>query len=325
MRKKWKIVALLAAVILAVLVVPVVVRQVRPLERRQLEGVELSEVSYREVRFRNEAEGLDLAGMLLVPEGEGPFPAAVIIHGSGTSRRDNPWYLTLGQHLQQRGIVVLLPDKRGSEQSQGDWRTSSFEQLAGDALAAVDFLKQQDEVALSQIGIVGMSQGGHIAPLAAERAKEDVAFVVNVVGGAVPMRQALLYEEDHNLRQMGVVPGVSKAVAYLSTTYLVHVGQSEFWEAIGNYDPLPHWRRLDVPALVLYGEQDTNVDTAINAARLRALEKPNVEVAVFAGSGHALQDPPEAGKRILRADALNRISDFIQASDSAEAQTAEGS
>ncbi|MGD9723461.1 MAG: alpha/beta hydrolase family protein [Pirellulales bacterium] len=276
-----------------------------------MEGVKLADTSYREVRFHNSGQGIELAGMLLVPEGDGPFPAAVIIHGSGTSQRDNTWYLTLSGYLQQNGIVVLLPDKRGSEQSKGDWRTASFPDLAGDAAAAVEFLEQQDQVAITQTGVIGMSQGGHIAPLVPDRS-DKVAFVVSVVGGAVPMRQALLYEENHNLRQLGLLPGVSNAVAYLSAWHLVHVKQKEFWDAISGYDPLPYWRKIEVPALALYGQEDTNVDAAVNAARLRSLHKPNIEVEVYSGSGHALEDPEGKGDRIFRADALQRIRDFIR-------------
>jgi dienelactone hydrolase len=311
MRKRWKLWVVALAGLVALVVVPVVARQLWPAKRRALEGVSLAETRYREVQFRNEQASLDLAGMLLVPGGEGPFPAVVIIHGSGTSRRDNAWYLTLCAYLQENGIVVLLPDKRGSEKSQGNWRTSGFEELAGDTVAAVEFLKQQQEVPISSIGILGMSQGGHIAPLVADRAG-DLAFVVSVVGGTVPLREGLLYEENHNLRQIGLLPGISNFVALLSTTYLVRVGQKDFWNAIGHYDPLPYWEKLEVPALAMFGGDDTNVDTADNAARLRGLKKSNIGVEVYEGSGHALEDPQDRGNRIFREDALRRIRDFVR-------------
>jgi hypothetical protein len=99
---------------IGVVALPVALRRWRPAPARALEGVKLADSEYREVRFRNAIGGVDLAGMLFVPQGEGPFPSAVIIHGSGTSRRDNAWYLTLCTHLQRNGIAVLLPDKRGS-------------------------------------------------------------------------------------------------------------------------------------------------------------------------------------------------------------------
>ncbi len=177
---------------LALLIVPVLVTQITKPEWRSFEWVELKDTSYREIRFQNTAQDLALAGMLFVPEGEGPFPAAVIIHGSGTSHRDSGWYLTLTQYLQQNGVVVLLPDKRGSEQSEGDWRTASFEDLATDSVAAVSFLKNQDAVTISDIGVIGLSQGGHIAPVVADQTR-DIAFVVNIVGGSVPMHDLLVY------------------------------------------------------------------------------------------------------------------------------------
>jgi len=150
------------ALFLALLIIPVLVTQIFKPERRSFDRVELKDTSYQEISFQNTAQDLELAGMLFVPEGEGPFPAGVIIHGSGTSRRDSNWYLTLTQYLQENGIVVLLPDKRGSEQSDGDWRTASFEDLATDTLAAIGFLKS--EVAISDIGVIGLSQGGPYCP-----------------------------------------------------------------------------------------------------------------------------------------------------------------
>ena len=247
MRRRWKHLGSTTALLLGLIVIPVAIRQFWPVCASLVARRQTDRARYRDVRFHNPTHGIDLAGMLFVPEGEGPFPAAVIIHGSGTSKRDNAWYLTLVAYLQQNGIVVLLPDKRGSEQSQGNWRTASFDDLAGDTVAAIDYLKTQDELAITRIGIVGMSQGGHIAPLVADRSP-DVSYVVNVVGSAVPMREAILYEENHNLRQLGLLPGVSNAVSHLSSTYLVHVSQKDFWNAIGEYDPLPYWRRVEVPA-----------------------------------------------------------------------------
>ena len=127
---RWRLLAL----ILAVLFVPVLVMQLWPAESRHLDRVSLAETRHIEISFENRKQDLDLGGLLFVPEGDGPFPAAVVIHGSGTSRRDNGWYLTLTKHLQDNGIVVLLPDKRGSEKSEGDWRISSFEDLVGAGL-----------------------------------------------------------------------------------------------------------------------------------------------------------------------------------------------
>ena len=80
------------------------------------------------------ADGAVLAGVLLMPPGAGPFPGAVIIQGSGDSDRTNFWARSIAQVLANGGIATLLPDKRGTGLSEGDWSCASFETLARDAL-----------------------------------------------------------------------------------------------------------------------------------------------------------------------------------------------
>ena len=306
--KKFK--RLLLPGLIALLIVPVLIAQIAKPDRRSFEWVELKDTSYQEISFPNAAQDLELAGMLFVPEGEGPFPAAVIIHGSGTSRRDSGWYLTLTRYLQENGVVVLLPDKRGSEQSEGDWHAASFEDLATDSVAAVNFLKKQEETTISGIGVVGLSEGGHFAPVVAQQT-QDIAFVVNIVGGAVPMHDLLVYEENYNLREMGILPGLSNLLAYPASWSLIKVRQREYWDSIGNFDSVPYWRQVSIPSLVLYGEEDTNVPSIKSAEILRSLGNANIDVRIYEGSGHALESPVGQGNSIFREDALVDIRDFV--------------
>ncbi|TNF87933.1 MAG: alpha/beta fold hydrolase [Gammaproteobacteria bacterium] len=305
---------LILLAVLLVVVGPVLLQQARTPAKRSLEGDSLDATRFREVTFTNQAQSIELAGLMFLPRGSGPFPAAVVIHGSGTSKRDNRWYLSLTHYLQDHGIAVLLPDKRGSEQSDGDWRNASFEDLATDSLAAVRFLDEQSGLPISHIGLIGMSQGGWIAPLAAAQSPR-VAFVVSVVGSAVSTHRQFLYEEQHNLRQLGMLPGISHLLAYPATSVNRHWVQRDFWSAVGDFDPLPYWSKLDVPSLALYGDLDSNVPSARSAALLRALDNPAIEARIYPGSGHALEDPPGSGNRIFRRDALGDIRDFILASD----------
>ena len=305
--KRWSIVAL----VLAVLFVPVLIRQLLPAESRQLDRVALADTQHFEISFQNQMQNLALAGLLFVPEGDGPFPAAIVIHGSGTSRRDNGWYLTLTKHLQNSGIVVLLPDKRGSEESEGNWRTSSFEDLATDTRAAIEYLREQQSVPISRIGVIGMSQGGWIAPLVAEQ-EDELAFLVSMVGSVVTPREQLLYEENYNLRQVGFLPGVSNVLAYVGSANVRYLAQPELYELIVDYDPLPYWRNISIDSLALFGADDTNVPSAESTKRLMTLSNPNVRVKVYEGSGHALESPPGHGNSIIRGDALEEISNFIR-------------
>ncbi len=119
----------------------------------------LASLAPREIRFSS--GDLRLAGMLFLPK-TGARSVAVIIHGSGASERESPWYLSLTALLLDAGHAVLLPDKRGSESSDGNWRNASFEDLAQDSLAAIEAARvEAPEV---PIGLIGVSQGGWIAP-----------------------------------------------------------------------------------------------------------------------------------------------------------------
>jgi dienelactone hydrolase len=310
-RRRWKMAAL-AGVVVAVVFIPVLLRQLFPSEQRHLERVALADTRHAEIAFQNRAQDLALAGLLFVPEGAGPFPAAVVIHGSGTSRRDKlGWYLTLTKYLQDSGIVVLLPDKRGSEKSEGDWRTASFEDLATDTRAAIEYLRTQRSVPLSGIGVIGMSQGGWIAPIVASQ-ESDLAFLVSMVGPMVTPREQLLYEENHNLRQLGFLPGISNVLAYVGSANVRYLAQPQLYKLIVDYDPLLYWGRISVDSLALFGTDDTNVLSAESIRRLESLRNPHVRVKVYEGSGHALESPLGHGNSIIRNDALEDISAFIR-------------
>ncbi len=298
-------------VLLAVLFIPVLVRQAFPPDYRQLERVVLADTQYEEIVFQNKLQNLEMGGLLFVPEGDGPFPAAVIIHGSGTSRRDNGWYLTLAQHLQDNGILVLLPDKRGSEKSEGDWRTSSFEDLTTDTRSAINFLRTQQSVPVSGIGVIGMSQGGWIAPLVASQ-EDGLEFVISMVGAMVTPGEQLLFEENYNLRQLGFLPGISNLLAYFGYANVRYLVQPEIYDLTVDFDPLPYWRDISVKSLALFGAEDTNVPSIESARRLDNLGNSQIRTMIYEDSGHALESPRGQGNNIIRLDALKEIAAFIR-------------
>lgn len=312
MRKRVRILLTLLGVFLGIVFVPVLVRQLGRAESAPRPPIRLDSLRYEEIRFENPAAGIVLAGMLFVPAREPPFPAVVMIHGSGTSSRGNSWYLTYAAYLQRNGIAVLLPDKRGSGASAGDWRSSSLEDLATDTEAAISHLREERPRRASSIGVLGISQGGMIAPIVAARSAE-LAFAINVVGGAIPMHDLLLYEEQHNLAQMGFLPGVSHGLAHATSAVNRMIVSRDFWSAVGDFDPLNYWRKVDIPALVLFGDQDTNVPSGRSRDRLIALGKDNVRVVVFQGSGHGLEPPSGIGGDRVREDALELIRAFVLA------------
>ncbi len=133
---------------------------------------------------------------------QGPHPVVVFMHGSGVSDRDNLWYLHIADYLAQRGIMVLLPDKRGCGKSEGEWHSASFEDFAGDAIAGAKYLTATNGLKISKVGFLGVSQGGKISAYTAEQS-DIVDFAINLSGGVVTLSQALAHEISADMRNGG--------------------------------------------------------------------------------------------------------------------------
>jgi hypothetical protein len=160
-----------------------------------------------EVVVQNRKAGVKLAGTLTVPKSGGPHPAVVLITGSGAQDRDEALmghrpFLVLADYLTRRGIAVLRMDDRGVAKSTGDFRKATTDDFVEDTLAGVAFLKQRKEINAKKIGLVGHSEGGIVAPLAAVRSA-DVAFIVLLAGVGVPMDQLLERQAADVARVMG--------------------------------------------------------------------------------------------------------------------------
>ena len=282
MKGKVRLALALAASILVLLALPLALKHKG---HPALVGPDLSELEYSEVLFENPQAGLQLAGMLFLPKGEGPFPTAVIMHGSGTSRRNSVWYLSVAEYLRDNGIAVLLPDKRGSEKSQGDWVGASFEDLATDTLSAVEFVRSQGAFQPSAIGLIGMSQGGWIAPVVAT-GTDDVSFVASMAGAAVTTDEQLLHEETHNIAHYTYTP-IAGLLAQITTRRLKRL---DHLAAFMGFDPIPYWERVDVPVFFAYGGNDENVPIDASVARLGERGLSRFSVNVYPDGGHAIRD-----------------------------------
>lgn len=143
----------------------------------------------REVQFKNFAAHSQLAGTLSLPNWGGPFPAVVLIAGTGHNGRDEDvWghkvFLVLADALNRKGFAVLRYDKRGEGGSSGDYDAANTADFALDAEAAVAWLKTQPQIDASRVGVLGHSEGGIIAPAVAASDK-SVAFVVMIAGPCI--------------------------------------------------------------------------------------------------------------------------------------------
>lgn len=160
-----------------------------------------------EVTFENRKAGVKFAGTLTLPGGRGPFPAAVLITGSGAHDRDETIFghkpfLVLADYLTRRGIAVLRCDDRGVGGSTGKKMEVTTADLAGDALAAVAYLKGRKDIDPKAIGLIGHSEGGLIAPLAASQSG-DVAFIVLLAGPGLPGEEILYLQGQAVLESQG--------------------------------------------------------------------------------------------------------------------------
>ncbi len=149
-----------------------------------------------EVSYENKSAGVRLAGTLTLPRAKGPHPAVLLISGSGQQDRDEtinghkPFHV-LADYLTRRGVAVLRVDDRGVGGSSAgpSLEKATSEDFAGDVSAGVAYLKSRKDIDPKQIGLVGHSEGGMIAPMVASRSA-DVAFIVLMAGPGVNAEEA---------------------------------------------------------------------------------------------------------------------------------------
>ncbi|HEX4683243.1 MAG TPA: alpha/beta hydrolase [Gemmatimonadaceae bacterium] len=133
--------------------------------------------------------GVRLGCTLDIPQGTGPFPAAVMATGSGPQDRDEALlghkpFLVIADYLARHGIATLRCDDRGVAHSTGSYATASPADFANDAEAGVRYLRTRGEIAPGKVGVIGHSEGGMVGPMLAARSN-DVAFVVMMAGPGI--------------------------------------------------------------------------------------------------------------------------------------------
>jgi|SRR5579862_152349 len=164
-----------------------------------------------EVSFVNPHDGVKLAGTLTLPRSEGPHPAVVLLHGSYPFDRNSSAYghkpfLVWADYLTRQGIAVLRFDKRSAGKSTGNYETSTLEDFAKDALTAVDYLKTRTEI--RAIGLIGHSEGGMTASLAASQS-DDIAFIVLMAAPCtVNWEELIMMQEEGFQRVDGIDEGL---------------------------------------------------------------------------------------------------------------------
>lgn len=271
------------------------------------------------VTYRNSPANVRLAGTLTRPNGAGPFPAVLLISGSGPQDRDEtivghkPFWV-LADALTRRGIAVLRVDDRGVGGSTGDELQSTLDDRASDVLAGVTYLKGRTEIHPKKIGVLGQSEGGWAAPLAATRSP-DVAFVVLLAAPAVPGDQ-LIYKQGELIARSAGASEDAIADSQELQKLMVEVLRSEKDQFVAIEKIRAAWleSRVQLPA-----ELRSQVDAQIMAATnpeirsvilhdpVPVLEKLKVPVLAVFGEKDVLAPPSQS--KVPMESALSHLSD----------------
>jgi len=273
---------------------------------------------YREEEVSYQNGEVTLSGTLTLPKGEGPFAAVLLITGSGAQDRDETIaghkpFLVLADRLTRAGYAVLRTDDRGVGGSTGNLAQATYDDLVGDVLAGVTFLKQRPEIDPGRIGLLGHSEGGYLAPLAANHS-EDVAFVILMAAPAVPGLEVLLLQNRLLFERAGAPrEAVQAQLAYLRRlTRLLEqhdyvAARDLIRERIeGEFAALPEAQRpsaAEQEALIeaqVAGAATPNFRSFVLYDPRPTLERLDIPVLAFYG-GKDLQVPAQQSVRSLRA------------------------
>jgi len=193
-------------------------------------------VPYQEVEVTFANGDVKFAGTLTLPPGGGPHPAVILITGSGPQDRDETIFgfkifRVIADHLTRHGIAVLRYDDRGVGGSTGDVNQATIEDFAGDVLSALDLLQNRSDINSTQIGLLGHSEGGIVAPLAATLS-DGVAFLVLMAGTALPGDVILVEQLKLILRAGGATDDHINQQVQLQEQIIATMRTGEGWDLV---------------------------------------------------------------------------------------------
>jgi len=280
-----------------------------------------------EVSFKNGV--VKLAGSLLLPQGHGPVPAIIFVQGAGPETRFASRFLA--EFFVKRGVAALIYDKRGTGASSGDWKHSSFDDLAGDVMASASLLTSRPEIDPARIGLMGSSQGGWIVPMAAIRTP-NLAFVIVKSAAAVTPEEQELARVETQMRAEGDSPADIKDALALYSHAIAYARDGQGWDALANeiaadsqkkwaffdkgtpkdywffdqirlnfgHDPIPVLQEVKSPLLVIFGGEDDDGPPLQNSLG-RLLEAmrgggKSAKLDIFPAAGHDLRVIPAKGQ-----------------------------
>lgn len=224
-----------------------------------------------------------LSGSIVFPTVQKPHSAVVFVHGSGKQTRNFHW----AKRFASEGIAALVYDKRGVGRSGGDYESKqsvseyNIRLLAGDAIAALNFLQKHSKTRGLSLGLTGISQAGWIVPLAAEKSN-NVDFMVLWSGPVCKVSEEDIFSKYTADLDTKKVPRYSQALNARKSKYI--------WpDFLGkDSDPSESLAKLKIPGLWIFGENDGSVPVDLSIQRLQKLRESNhkYDYVLFSGLGH---------------------------------------
>lgn len=300
--------------------------------------------------FKTE-DNLNIAGTLSLPNKNGNCPVVIIISGSGPQNRDGEMfghkpYLVLADHLVKNGIGVLRFDERGVGQSEGVFADVTVDMLASDVESALKYLSQRKDINISQLGLIGHSIGGLIAPMIASH-NDNIDFIVLMAapgmnGDQLMLTQKAAYERGLGLTEMQIKQGLEllkggydimvetdlldqELKDTLNTFYTSKYGgmlpeadknniiesvtRNEFIGLIRS-KPSQYLKNIKCPVLAINGDKDFQVVSSENLKAIESILKENgndnITIAELKNLNHLFQ---ESGTGLL--DEYGKIEQTI--------------
>ena len=253
-----------------------------------------------------ESNGYKIETQLFIPEGGADKkPVVVFTGGSGHGiYQDYSGKFTMEviiEYYHSHDFAVVLHNKRGMGESEGNWVFNDFYGRAEDLGAILDVVKTHNKIDPTNMGVTGHSQGGWIAPLVASQ-RDDVAFWVAYAGPATSYIEQLEdlhetfyacdgYTDEEIEGKIKTKVLVSKIGAKIGK--VIPIGDMNFDADVIDYDPADMLRDLEVPGMFLFGENDPLVDPDRNAAALERIygsELPNnISAYVVPSADHSFR------------------------------------
>jgi len=283
-----------------------------------------------DVSFQNNFDAVRLAGTLTIPRGKDKCPAVVLVTGSGPQDRNETIeghqpFKVIADYLTKRGVVVLRYDERGVGKSTGNYVQSTIGDFSKDAIAAVEFLRKQQQVDPSRVGIIGHSEGGLIAALLAGQKATELSFIALLAAPAIPIDSLMILQahelgrvqgmtkkelqeaKEINRRNFALIKGklpnqqaYTRIMNNVTPVFgkLTPSQEAEFkmmllpsFRYFMRINPVPFMERIDIPVFAAFGTKDLQVPFAPNLESLtdHLPQKKEHFLQAYEGLNHLFQ------------------------------------